>query len=140
MDKDLIFLIMEEDTLEKEEIQIIPMIDVMLFLLVFFMLYTINVVPALVQNINVPTSSTVQPAERKEPITIYITSRGEIYYNKDKVSLDGITERLSSIPDKVNQNVIIVSDKEVKMQTVIDVIDAVKKAGISKLGLAGEKK
>ncbi len=140
MNKELLLLFMEEDSLGKEEIQIVPMIDVMLFLLVFFMLYTINVVPALVQNISVPTSSTLQPVEKKEPITIYITSRGDIYYNKDKVSLDDITQRLSSLPDKSNQNVVIVSDKEVKMQAVMDVIDAVKKAGISKLGLAGEKK
>jgi len=54
---------LEEPKQEKEEIQIIPMIDIMLFLFTFFILYTLNVFPMLFQNLKLPTSSTLETAQ-----------------------------------------------------------------------------
>jgi len=58
---------LEESEQEKEEIQIIPMIDIILFLLTFFILYTLNVFPMLFQK-KLPTSSTLETAQLKEPL------------------------------------------------------------------------
>lgn len=77
-----LLILFHEDEHTKEEIQIVPMIDVMLFLLVFFMVYTINVIPMLVQELKIPVSSTVEKIEKKEPIRVYIDKQGSIILDK----------------------------------------------------------
>jgi len=73
---------LEEPKQEKEEIQIIPMIDIMLFLFTFFILYTLNVFPMLFQNLKLPTSSTLETAQLKEALKFYINKDGEIQTEK----------------------------------------------------------
>jgi len=137
--KALLLLLMEEEH-QKEEIQIIPMIDVMLFLLVFFMVYTLNVFPMMLQEIKVPTSSTVQRKDLREPIKVYISKDGRVLLENREEDLQALKNYLRNVQDKEKATVLIVGDKEVNLQKVIEVIDAIKESGIYNIGIVGDKK
>ncbi len=137
--KKLLPLFMEEDH-SKEEIQIVPMIDVMLFLLVFFMVYTLNVVPMLVQDIRLPSSTTVERKDVEEPIKVYVKKDGTVVLENRELGLDALRSYLKGIRDKEKASVLIIADKDAQVQRVIDVIDVLKEEGISKVGLSGERK
>ncbi len=137
--KKLLPLFMEEDH-SKEEIQIVPMIDVMLFLLVFFMVYTLNVVPMLVQDIRLPSSTTVERKDVEESIKVYVKKDGTVVLENRELGLDALRSYLKGIRDKEKASVLIIADKDAQVQRVIDVIDVLKEEGISKVGLSGERK
>lgn len=137
--KKLLPLFMEEDH-SKEEIQIVPMIDVMLFLLVFFMVYTLNVVPMLVQDIRLPSSTTVERKDVEESIKVYVKKDGTVVLENRELGLDALRSYLKGIRDKEKVSVLIIADKDAQVQRVIDVIDVLKEEGISKVGLSGERK
>ncbi|MFN4319412.1 MAG: ExbD/TolR family protein [Aquificaceae bacterium] len=137
--KAMLMLLMEEEH-HKEEIQIIPMIDVMLFLLVFFMVYTLNVFPMMLQDIKIPSSSTVERKDIREPIKVYINREGKVMLEDKREGLEALRSLLTSLPQKEKASVIIVGDKEVNLQRVLEVIDVIKDAGIYQIGIVGDKK
>lgn len=137
--KAMLMLLMEEEH-HKEEIQIIPMIDVMLFLLVFFMVYTLNVFPMMLQDIKIPSSSTVERKDIREPIKVYINREGKVMLEDKREGLEALRSLLTSLPQKEKASVIIVGDKEVNLQRVLEVIDVIKEAGIYQIGIVGDKK
>lgn len=134
-----LLILFHEDEHTKEEIQIVPMIDVMLFLLVFFMIYTINVVPMLIQELKIPTSTTVERIENPEPIRVYITKEGSIMLDNKNIGINALRYKLMETPDKERASVLIIADKEVNVQKIMNVIDVIKEAGIYKVGISGEK-
>ena len=131
---------LEEPEQEKEEIQIIPMIDIMLFLLTFFILYTLNVFPMLFQNLKLPTSSTVETAQVKEPLKVYVNKEGEIETEKVGKGIQTLKSYLKGITQKDQVVVVIVADRDAKAQHLMNVMDVLKEEGISKIAIAGEKK
>ncbi|MFN3814223.1 MAG: ExbD/TolR family protein [Aquificaceae bacterium] len=137
--KAMLMLLMEEEH-QKEEIQIIPMIDVMLFLLVFFMVYTLNVFPMMLQDIKIPSSSTVERKDIKEPIKVYVNREGKVLLEDKREGLEALKSFLLSLPDKEKTSVVIVGDKDVSLQRILEVVDVIKEAGIYHIGIVGDKK
>jgi biopolymer transport protein ExbD len=131
---------LEEPEQEKEEIQIIPMIDIMLFLLTFFILYTLNVFPMLFQNLNLPTSSTLETAQLKEPLKVYISKDGDIETENVGRGIQALRSYLKGITQKDQLVVVIVADRDSKAQHLMNVMDVLKEEGISRIAIAGEKK
>ncbi|MFZ8785431.1 ExbD/TolR family protein [Thermocrinis sp.] len=140
MKRQKLLSMLEEPEQEKEEIQIIPMIDIMLFLLTFFILYTLNVFPMLFQNLNLPTSSTLETAQLKEPLKVYISKDGDIETEKVGKGIQALKSYIKSITQKDQLVVVIVADRDSKAQHLMNVIDVLKEEGISKIAIAGEKK
>jgi Biopolymer transport protein len=131
---------LEEPEQEKEEIQIIPMIDIMLFLLTFFILYTLNVFPMLFQNLKLATSSTLETIQVKEPLKVYISKDGDVETEKVGKGIQTLRSYLKGITQKDQLVVVIVADRDSKAQHLMNVIDILKEEGISKIAIAGEKK
>jgi biopolymer transport protein ExbD len=131
---------LEEPEQEKEEIQIIPMIDIMLFLLTFFILYTLNVFPMLFQNLNLPTSSTLETTQLKEPLKVYISKDGDIETENVGRGIQALRSYLKGITQKDQMVVVIVADRDSKAQHLMNVIDVLKEEGISRIAIAGERK
>ena len=140
MKRQRLLSMLEEPEQEKEEIQIIPMIDIMLFLLTFFILYTLNVFPMLFQNLKLPTSSTLETAQVKEPIKVYVNKEGEIETEKVGKGIQALRSHLKGITQKDQMVVVIVADRDSKAQHLMNVIDVLKEEGISKIAIAGERK
>jgi len=140
MKRQKLLSMLEEPEQEKEEIQIIPMIDIMLFLLTFFILYTLNVFPMLFQNLNLPTSSTLETAQLKEPLKVYISKDGDVETENVGKGIQALRSYLKGITQKDQLVVVIVADRDSKAQHLMNVIDVLKEEGISKIAIAGEKK
>jgi biopolymer transport protein TolR len=118
------------------EINIIPLVDVMLVLLIIFMVTA----PLLQQGIdvNLPKAKgkDMPPEER---ITIVIRKGGSLYMNDKPVSLNEMVKKLSSI-SRLNPNVFLKADRDVPYGLVVEVMGEIKEAGIEKLGMITEPK
>lgn len=118
------------------EINVTPLVDVMLVLLIIFMVTA----PLLQQGIdvNLPQAKgkEMPPEER---INIIIKRGGAIYMNDNQVSAPELINKLSSI-SKLNPNVYLKADKDVPYGMVVQVMGDIKEAGIEKLGMITEPK
>jgi biopolymer transport protein ExbD len=111
-------------------IEIIPMIDVMMFLLVFFVLISLNALPALGLRVALPTAANPTQLEIIRRVTLTLTADGQVYLDGESISFEGITERLRALAQDSKLTVIISGDKNARLQPLVDVLDALKRAGI----------
>jgi biopolymer transport protein ExbD len=111
-------------------IEIIPMIDVMMFLLVFFVLISIHVLPALGLKVALPHSAAPARIDELKRVTVTMTSDGSIYLDGEKTSLQQLPEQLHALQAKSKIAVIIAGDEHSMLQQLVDVLDAMKRADV----------
>lgn len=122
----------------KARIEIIPMIDIMLFLLVFFAIVTLHMIPASGLGARLPQSATVAAIPHPDMV-ISLAADGSISVDGTALSLPELTERLKrSAPGKTT--VTIAGAGQATLQSLIDVMDACRKAGITQLGIAARRR
>ena len=116
------------------EINVTPFVDVMLVLLIIFMVTA----PLLTSGIkiNLPESSSVLKNEKKDPVTVSINSKGEIFIQKKKFSKNQLIKKLSLLK-KNNQNlkIYIKGDKKLDYGKVMDLMNLINKSGFKKVAL-----
>ena len=116
------------------EINVTPFVDVMLVLLIIFMVTA----PLLTSGIkiNLPESSSVLKNEKKDPVTVSINSKGEIFIQKKKFSKDQLIKKLSLLK-KNNQNlkIYIKGDKKLDYGKVMDLMNLINQSGFKKVAL-----
>ena len=123
------------------DINVTPLVDVMLVLLIIFMVIT----PMLQKGVSVDLARVNNPhlmpaAEKEDATTLAITRDGTFYLNADKVPLDQITGKVKDrVADKLDKTIYIKSDARAKYGDVVSVVDAVRAAGVDSLGLLTEK-
>ncbi len=115
------------------EINVIPLVDVVLVLLIIFMVTA----PMLYRgmDIKLPTSAsnTIKPEER---MVLTIERDQTLYLDKDRVSPAQLEARLRAAKQRNNEvSVFLRADRDVPYGTVVQVMDGVKQAGIDKLGM-----
>ena len=117
------------------EINMIPLIDVSLVLLIIFMVMT----PFLVQQqvkVNLPHSATGAEAPDR-PIIVLIQPQGEMSLNGKAVSVSTLESELKPLlGPKRDRPVMIQADKDIALQYVVSVMDIAKKLQVSKLGIS----
>jgi len=118
------------------EINVVPLVDVVLVLLIIFMITA----PLLYRGIDLdlPTSqvNTIQPTER---IVVTVEKDGKIYMDKLRVQPDALSAALTRAREGAPEvSVYLRADEGVPYGNVVEVMDAVKQAGISKLGMVTE--
>jgi len=121
----------------KARIEIIPMIDIMLFLLVFFAMLTLRMIPTTGQVSKLPTSSTasVIPAPK---LLIEIRKNGEFFAEGFVVSPARITDLVAS-REPAKLAVTVAGGDDSSLQQVMTVIDAVRNGGATQIGLAARQ-
>jgi biopolymer transport protein ExbD len=122
--------------LKKARIEIIPMIDTIFFLLVFFMISTLSMARFTGVQVNLPkAASGSQPPT--ETIVISLTKDGQIFFNKSQTSLDSLWE---SLRDELMKNpellVVINADDDVQHGKVVEIMDQARQTGATKLSIA----
>ncbi len=122
----------------KARIEIIPMIDVMMFLLVFFVLISINVLPALGLKINPPTSSQTQRVVDRTKVMVSIDHDGNDFLDGRPVTLAELPDRLRPQPGEQAPVVIIAGDGATELQNLVNVLDALKQAGITNAAIVAK--
>lgn len=121
---------------KKVRIEIIPMIDTMFFLLVFFMVATLAMTLQRGMPVNLPASVTAK-ADVPDTVTVSITSEGAVYLDKESVTIDGLADRLRAVKARSSEpSVVVKADEDVRHGTVVKVLDAVKQANLHKLAIA----
>ena len=125
---------------KRARIEIIPLIDVVFFLLATFVMVSLSMVKNLGIPVNLPSVSTAATMDRKDQATITINGRGEIFLNREGVSLEQMKSRLS-IWKKENpeMKVFINGDEKAFFGTAISVLDEVRKLGITKIAVQTKK-
>ncbi len=118
------------------------MIDVMMFLLVFFVLVSVNVIPALGIKTQQPSSSQSQTLITPDKQVMVTLGRdGLIQVDGQDVPLERV---VNTIKTKAAQSehiaVVVNSDKGAEVQTLVDVMDAIKAAGLGKVALAARNR
>ena len=123
------------------EINVVPLVDVMLVLLVIFM-----VTAPMIQrgvNLNLPVSRRAT-AITGEPLFVSIPAtyrqNGMVMLNTESMRLDVMQERIrQQMEHDTNKQVFVRGDSRVEYQALMDVIDRLKDAGVEKVGLVGKQ-
>lgn len=119
------------------EINIIPLVDIMLVLLIIFMVTA----PMLKEgvDINLPEVSAAGVESSQDDFVLSIDDLGQIYFNenpKDKFSVVSIEEKLKEIfKDKKKKELYLKADKAIKYGYVVQVMAACQRAGVERLGM-----
>ncbi|MDD2876800.1 MAG: biopolymer transporter ExbD [Acidiphilium sp.] len=122
---------------KKARIEIIPMIDVMLFLLVFFIIVTLQMIPDSGVSLQLPTSSQTQHLKHPK-FTVNLLKDGTVKV-KDKVfTPDQLTALFQADGDTKKTQVTIAASKHVAFQHFVTVMDAARKAGVTDIGIAAQ--
>ncbi|HIP54311.1 MAG TPA: biopolymer transporter ExbD [Sulfurimonas autotrophica] len=121
---------------EKPELNITPLVDVMLVLLVVLMVIAPNIVYE--ENIKLPQGSTSQQLSKIPPVHITIDKESNIKVNKDTYLLNAFMDNFSLYASKLNKKatVLISADKRLDYGVVMSVLAAVKQAGFTEVSLA----
>jgi biopolymer transport protein ExbD len=127
---------------KKARIEIIPMIDVMMFLLVFFVLISVNVIPALGIKTQQPNSSQVQQLSTKDvQVVVTLGKENVIQVDGRDIDLKDLSAAVRKKAGSADQIAVIVnSDKGAEVQTLVDVMDEIKRSGLGKVSLAARER
>jgi biopolymer transport protein ExbD len=118
------------------EINVTPLVDVCLVLLIIFMV----VLPTMVNGIPVHLPKTASgDALEKKPLQITLNSDKTLYVDSIVIRSDELVSELHRRHDQVQRPVVVRADKALAYGEVVGVLDACRKAGFETVGLAGEK-
>jgi biopolymer transport protein ExbD len=120
---------------ERPRVEVIPMIDIMMFLLVFFVVLSVNMIAGTGVDMNLPGSKTT--ADIKEAtITVGVKKDNQFIVDGETISSENLTAKLLELKENRKVAVIIAGDKDVELETLINVMDSVRGAGINSVGIA----
>lgn len=123
-------------------INVTPMVDVMLVLLIIFMVIT----PMLENKVNVTLAQTenataMDDASKEDAVTVAITRDSKVYLGQDQTNISDLGAKTSDLlTNKTSKMVYFRSDARAHYGTVMDAIDAVRTAGVDEIGLLTENK
>jgi biopolymer transport protein TolR len=130
-----------EGTKVNSNINVTPMVDVMLVLLIIFMVIT----PMLQKGVSVDMAKVNNPvpmpdADKEDALLVVVMRDGQIYFGTDRVTLDDLTNKVKDrLANQVNKQVFIRADMRAKYGAVVDVVDNVRSAGVDDVGLLTEQ-
>jgi biopolymer transport protein ExbD len=118
---------------DEARIEVIPLIDIMFFLLAAFMLVSLSMTHLQRVPINVPEASTGIPETQTPPFQIAVDASGVITWEGVIVTPTEITTRLQGVVTPGETRVMISADEEARHKQVLGVLNAVRAAGVDKV-------
>ena len=124
------------------EINVTPMVDVMLVLLIIFMVVT----PMLQKGISVDMAPVNNPeqmpdADKEDALLVSITRDGKVYFGSEQMAVDNLTAKVKDrLANKQDKRVYVKADMRTRFGSVVQVVDSVRAAGVDDLGLLTEQK
>jgi biopolymer transport protein TolR len=122
-------------------INVTPMVDVMLVLLIIFMVIT----PMLNNKVNVDlpkaeAAKIMEDANKEDAVIVAVTRDGSTYLGANKVTVDDLGTKISALlENKTSKEVYLRADVRANYGKVMDTVDGIRTAGVSELGLLTEK-
>jgi biopolymer transport protein TolR len=116
------------------DINVTPLVDVMLVLLVIFMVTA----PMMMQGVevNLPATKTAPIKSQEDPLILTVDKKGDIYLENHLIKIEDLGNKVETIfKYRREKEVLLRADKDIPYGVVIKVMAEVKKAGITKLGM-----
>ena len=133
----------KRDSSVNSDINVTPMVDVMLVLLIIFMVIT----PMLQKGVSVDMAKTENPsqmpdADKEDALLVAVMRDGSIFFGSDKIPVDQLTSKVKdNLSTKTgDKRVFVKADARAKYGAVVDVVDNVRSAGVDELGLLTEQR
>ena len=121
-------------------LMIIPMIDIIFFLLVFFMMSTLYMVEQRTIPVNLPQTASAQ-SDVPHSISVVVTQEGRILFEQEDIPVELLKKRVQVELQKQNDLVFVLrSDKQAQYGKVVAVLDELKLAGVQRVAIATERK
>src|SRR2546427_6566228 len=123
-------------------INVTPMVDVMLVLLIIFMVIT----PMLQKGVSVDLAKVNNPAQmpdadKEDALLVAVMRDGKVFFGNDQIPPDQLTNKIKDrIANRVDKRVYIRADARAKFGTVVDVVDNVRAAGVDQFGVLTEQR
>lgn len=124
-----------EEGTKQARIEIIPLIDVIFFLLATFVLFTLSLDRIQAVPINLPQAvpNAAPPDPDDKPVTLQVSDNGNYYWNQELVALAEVKFRLEKYATEPNPRVLLTTDDLAKYGDVIELLDAVRNEGIEQV-------
>jgi biopolymer transport protein TolR len=132
----------EEGKKVNSNINVTPMVDVMLVLLIIFMVIT----PMLQKGVSVDLAKVNSPeampdADKEDALIVAVMRDGKIFFGSDLIVPDQLTQKIKDrISNRTDKRVYIRADARAKYGSVVEVVDNVRSAGVDDLGLLTEQR
>ena len=127
----------EENEQGMNEMNLIPLIDVMLVLMIIFLVTATVINPAI--PLTLPKTDASQLEQPSEPITISIDATGQISWGEDKLSLDELATRMNAAAQNAKKpSLQIRADRDARYDTVAQVMARASTAGLSDLAFVSD--
>jgi biopolymer transport protein TolR len=123
-------------------INVTPMVDVMLVLLIIFMVVT----PMLQKGVSVDLAKTDSPqmmpdADKEDSLIVAVMRDGTVFFGTEKTPPDQLTNKLKDkLANRTDKRVFVRADARARYGAVVDVVDNVRAAGVDQLGLLTEQR
>ena len=129
-------MVLRTPATRKARIEIIPMIDVVFFLLVFFMMASLAMTLSEGLPVSLPHAASGERM-KAESASITIDRDGQVFLNRDLVALSALGERVRPLLAKNRDlSVVINADREVAHARVVDVLDELRGSGVTRIAIA----
>jgi biopolymer transport protein ExbD/biopolymer transport protein TolR len=121
------------------DINVTPLVDVMLVLLIIFMVTA----PLLAKGVkvNLPQAKAAQPLNPKEPIVVAVGKDGKVFLGSDEIKIDGVADAVRSVlGEDLSRVVHVRGDKEAAYGDVVSVMDRLAANGITHIAILTDPK
>ncbi|ADJ64105.1 biopolymer transporter ExbD [Herbaspirillum seropedicae] len=122
---------------DEPHIEIIPMIDIMMFLLIFFMVTMLKMIDVSGLKINVPQAASAATLPSKS-LTIVVDKTGAMFFEGKPLEHDALVAQLKERAQTAKLEVLVAGDKEVSLENLLHVMDVARAAGIEDIGIAAK--
>lgn len=123
-----------KDGKKKARIEVIPLIDVIFFLLATFVLFVLSLNKIQSVPINLPQATPTTTKEDDTSVTLQVSDAGTLYWNKEIISVGEVAPRLAQYKSsEPNPRVLIATDDLAKYGATVLILDEVRKAGIEQV-------
>ena len=130
---------------KRARIEIIPLIDIIFFLLATFIMVSLSMTKNQGVQVALPAAGSAASLgdnqEMEKAVTLTVTAKGEIFYNKEKITIAQLPMKLQTLKStSKDPRVILNSDAGADFKHVVAVLDEARKIGIAKIGINTDKK
>lgn len=122
-----------EDHEDDARIEIVPLIDIMFFLLASFMMVSLTMTQIHRVNLKLPSMATSEKQQKVPPLHLAVDEHGVVTWDTKIVTPTEVTDRLKALPPNDETRVMIAADENCLHHQVLAVMDAVRAAGIDKV-------
>jgi biopolymer transport protein ExbD len=122
--------------IKKARIEIIPLIDIMFFLLASFMLVSLSMINMKGVDVNLPTAKAAEPNEKPDLLIVGVDALDDIYFGQDKVAKNDVPAKFKEIYEQnKDQKIFIRTVPKATYETFLYVFDQCRKSGLEKVSL-----